>query len=65
LYAAVEFDSVFENADQHFQFIILHSQRDEPCRVMRSESTFVLKGSNRSTTSPAVQPLREVGFVDR
>ena len=41
-YVAVEFDSIYENADKHFRYVILHSQKGEPFRVMRSESTFVL-----------------------
>ena len=53
LYAAVEFDSVFENADQHFQYVVLHSQRDEPFRVMRNETTFALKKSPKSSAVPA------------
>jgi hypothetical protein len=42
LYAAVEYDSVFENADKHFQYVILHSQNRAPFRVMRNEATFAL-----------------------
>lgn len=42
LYAAVEFDSVFENARNHFQYIILHSQDGAPFKVMRNEATFAL-----------------------
>jgi hypothetical protein len=42
LYAAVEFDSVYENASRHFQYIILHSQQDAPFKVMRNEATFAL-----------------------
>jgi len=42
LYAAVEFDSVFENAAKHFRFVILHSQNGEPFKVMRSEADVVL-----------------------
>lgn len=38
-YVAVEFDSVYANAPQHFRFVILHAQGDEPFRVMRDEST--------------------------
>lgn len=43
-YAAVEFDSVYKNLDQHFQYLILHSLSDEPFRVMRHESTEIAKG---------------------
>jgi len=43
LYAAVEFDSVFENTDKHFQFVILHSQNDEVFKVMRNEADVSLK----------------------
>ncbi len=42
-YVAVEFDSVFENAESHFQYVILHSISGEHFRIMRNESTFVLK----------------------
>jgi len=42
LYAAVEYDSVFENADKHFQYVILHSQNGAPFKVMRNEATFAL-----------------------
>lgn len=42
LYAAVEFDSVFENASRHFRFVILHSQNGEPFKVMRSEADVAL-----------------------
>ena len=42
LYAAVEFDSMFENADKHFQYVILHSQGGAPFKVMRNEATFAL-----------------------
>jgi len=41
-YVAVEFDSVFENADPHFQYVILHSRSGEPFKIMRNESTFSL-----------------------
>jgi hypothetical protein len=41
-YAAVEFDSVYENARKHFQYIILHSLSGEPFRVMRLESKVLL-----------------------
>jgi hypothetical protein len=49
LYAAVEFDSVFENARTHFQFIILHSQNGAPFKVMRNESTITLNTSSTET----------------
>ena len=42
LYAAVEFDSVFENASKHFRVVILHSQNGEPFKVMRSEADVAL-----------------------
>lgn len=48
LYAAVEFDSVFENTDKHFQFVILHSQDKAPFKIMRNEFTVTLKNSNSS-----------------
>jgi hypothetical protein len=38
LYAAVEFDSVFRNADRHFRYVILHSQDGAPFKVMRTEA---------------------------
>jgi hypothetical protein len=41
-YAAVEFDSVFENASNHFEYVMLHSLVGEPFRIMRRESTFVM-----------------------
>jgi hypothetical protein len=41
LYAAVEFDSVFVNADRHFQYLMLHSQNGAPFRLMRREATEV------------------------
>ncbi|MBT8145189.1 MAG: DUF4019 domain-containing protein [Gammaproteobacteria bacterium] len=41
-YAAVEFDSVYENASQHFQYVILHSLEGEPFRIMRNEATIVI-----------------------
>jgi hypothetical protein len=44
LYIAVEFDSVYEKASRHFQYIILHSQNDEPFRVMRREVTQLRDG---------------------
>jgi len=37
-YIAVEFDSVYEKALQHFRYVVLHTQGDEPFRVMRDES---------------------------
>jgi hypothetical protein len=46
LYAAVEFDSVFQNSDRHFRFVILHSQNGEPFKVMRSEATIALNKPN-------------------
>jgi hypothetical protein len=42
MYAAVEFDSVFEKADMHFQYVMLHSQDGAPFRIMRNEVTFAL-----------------------
>lgn len=36
-YAAVEFDSVYEHASKHVQLILLHSQNNEPFRVMKRE----------------------------
>ena len=45
LYAAVEFDSVFENADKHFQFVILHSENGIPFQIMRNEFTVALKNT--------------------
>jgi len=44
-YAAVEFDSVYDNTRSHFQFVILHSRKGEPFRVMRSESDIALKNA--------------------
>ena len=38
-YVAVEFDSIYENAPQHFRYVVLHTQGDQPFRVMRDEST--------------------------
>ena len=38
-YVAVEFDSVYANAPQHFRYVVLHAQGSEPFRVMRDEST--------------------------
>ena len=38
-YIAVEFDSVYENAPRHFRYVVLHTQGDQPLRVMRDEST--------------------------
>jgi len=32
-YAAVEFDSVYANADKHFRYVMLHSRNGEPFRV--------------------------------
>jgi hypothetical protein len=43
-YVAVEFDSDYEGTDKHFQYIMLHSQRGEPFRVMRHQSTLLVKG---------------------
>jgi hypothetical protein len=37
-YVAVEFDSDYERTDRHFQYVMLHSQRGEPFRVMRHQS---------------------------
>ena len=39
LYIAVEFDSVYENARRHFQYLVLHSQSGEPFKLMRREVT--------------------------
>jgi hypothetical protein len=49
LYAAVEFDSVFENASKHFRFVILHSQNGEPFKVMRSEADVALDRQETGT----------------
>jgi Protein of unknown function (DUF4019) len=49
-YAAVEFDSTYENADLHFRYVILHSQNGAPFRVMRNESRQALN------KSPAAAP---------
>ena len=38
-YIAVEFDSAYEKAPRHFRYVVLHTQGDEPFRVMRDEST--------------------------
>jgi hypothetical protein len=38
-YIAIEFDSVYEKAPRHFRYVVLHTQGDEPFRVMRDEST--------------------------
>ena len=48
LYAAIEFDSVFENTDKHFQYITLHSQNGAPFKVMRNELTVTLKKAGAS-----------------
>jgi hypothetical protein len=57
LYAAVEFDSKFENTDQHFQFVILHSQGGAPFLVMRNEVTAALKKSSEgASTAQLVVP---------
>jgi hypothetical protein len=42
LYAAIEFDSIYENASKHFQYVMLHSQGGAPFKVMRNEETFAL-----------------------
>ncbi len=42
-YAAVEFDSTYQLACSHFQFLILHSQQGAPFRLMRRESDVGLK----------------------
>jgi hypothetical protein len=47
LYVAIEFDSIFENTDKHFQFIILHSQNGEPFKIMRKEVDVTLKSQRR------------------
>ena len=47
LYAAVEYDSVFENSDLHFQYLMLHSQDNLPFRVMRREVILVRKKARR------------------
>ena len=49
-YAAVEFDSTYENSDLHFRYVVLHSQNSEPFRVMRNESTQALKRSSTPAT---------------
>ena len=41
-YAAVEYDSAYQNADKHSDYVVLHSQHNEPFKVTRHESTFVL-----------------------
>lgn len=48
VYAAVEFDSVFEKSNKHFRYVVLHSQDGAPFRVMRSESTSSNDGSKES-----------------
>jgi hypothetical protein len=50
LYAAVEFDSAFENSGKHFRFVILHSQNGEPFKVMRSEADVALNKPEAGTT---------------
>jgi len=49
LYAAVEFDSVFEKAGKHFRFVILHSQNGEPFKVMRTEADVALDKQESGT----------------
>ena len=49
VYAAVEFDSTYENSDLHFRYVMLHSQNGEPFRVMRNESRQALKKFSAST----------------
>ena len=43
-YVAVEFDSEYERTDQHFEYVMLHSQHDAPFKVMRQQSTVLMKG---------------------
>ncbi len=42
-YATVEFDSVYANTRSHSQSVLLHSLIGEPFKVMRVDSTIVLK----------------------
>jgi hypothetical protein len=42
-YAAVEFDSDYERTDKHFAYVMLHSQHEEPFRVMRHQSNVLSK----------------------
>jgi hypothetical protein len=44
-YVAVEFDSDYERTQQHFQYVMLHSQRGEPFKVMRHETTMLMQGA--------------------
>lgn len=44
LYIAVEFDSVYERAPRHFQYLMLHSQNGEPFKLMRREVTLLSEG---------------------
>ncbi len=37
-YVVVEFDSVYDKAESHFCYVVLHSQNDAPFRVMRVET---------------------------
>jgi hypothetical protein len=41
-YAAVEYDSVYDNASKHFQYVMLHSEKDGPFRVMRREAKVLM-----------------------
>lgn len=42
-YAAVEFDSVFDQTNSHSQTVMLHSGHGEPFRVISAEANIVLK----------------------
>ncbi|WP_162932086.1 DUF4019 domain-containing protein [Solimonas sp. K1W22B-7] len=53
-YMAVEYDSVYERAPAHFQFVVLHSAQGEPFRVMRHESTMQL-----GTAAKKPEPVAE------
>ena len=41
-YVAVEFDSSYQRASSHFQYVMLHSLSGEPFKVMRHEQFFAL-----------------------
>ena len=50
-YAAVEFDSVYEHARKHFQYVILHSFDTEPFKIMRRESKQLINRSSPRSSS--------------
>ena len=48
-YVAVEFDSSYQHAAVHFQYVMLHSLSGEPFKVMRHEQTFALNDPPRDS----------------